>query len=442
MSVIEKQYPVDVYVFASRKYWRDGDELAGRYQQLRDTFRQIEPDAEENNLRFHLVSSDEDIERIDHQETGEFAAFIPISGSVQNWMLHLSSRFKSIALFNAYLSDTGIPKELTDRILCANAHPAAVDFYSHLNLKRRSIFWLNSLDKWSSILKAYQAIQRLKNARLLQIGETEPWVINSCRDPGRFRESLGVEIIPVAAKELYAEISRAKGKTVAEYASRWEDDSRELCGVNTADLMEACKVTVGIEQLLTKYNADGVSLACFTMIDDIGTTGCLALSYHNDSRGIAAACEGDLDAAVTLLLLKALDVDYAWMGNPVIHEADYIDLVHCTAPCRIGQRQLEYRLMRHHESGRGVSPEVLLPLNEPVTITRIGNNVRDILTCPGETTHCPKLATCRTQMRIKIPSSEKLVESLMGTHLVCSFRDATPELTYYADLTGLSKRIV
>jgi L-fucose isomerase-like protein len=47
-------------------------------------------------------------------------------------------------------------------------------------------------------------------------------------------------------------------------------------------------------------------MACFAMIGDIDTTSCLALSALNDSATEIGACEGDLDAGLTLYLLKAM----------------------------------------------------------------------------------------------------------------------------------------
>ena len=63
-----------------------------------------------------------------------------------------------------------------------------------------------------------------------------------------------------------------------------------------------------------------------------------------------------MEAAVTLYLLKALGADFVWMANPIIYEENYIDMVHCTSPRKACGAELSYRLLRHHESGRGVFP--------------------------------------------------------------------------------------
>lgn len=117
-------------------------------------------------------------------------------------------------------------------------------------------------------------------------------------------------------------------------------------------------------------------------------------------------------------------------------------LVHCTAPRWVGGKRLDYSLMRHHESGKGVSTCVIFPENEPVTLARIGNDLKDMLICSGDTAGFPNLPSCRSQLSVRIPSSENLIRNLLGTHLICGFGVTARELAYCADFLGLRTRLV
>lgn len=192
-----------------------------------------------------------------------------------------------------------------------------------------------------------------------------------------------------------------------------------------------------MRRLLDRHGADALSMACFAMIGELATTSCLALSTLNDSADAIGACEGDLDAAVTLYLLKVLGADFVWIANPIIHAANCLDLAHCTAPrCGCGG-DLSYRLLRHHESGRGVAPEVVLPAGRPVTLVRIGADLTELCVHPGRTERAAKQPTCHTQIRVQIPSSKDFLDTLNGTHVVLTYGDARTDLALCADLLRL-----
>jgi L-fucose isomerase-like protein len=174
-------------------------------------------------------------------------------------------------------------------------------------------------------------------------------------------------------------------------------------------------------------------MACFAMIGELDTTSCLALSALNDSTSSIGACEGDLDAALTLYLLKALGADFVWIANPIIHADNAVDLAHCTAPTCACQRDLSFRLMRHHESGRGVSPEVDLPDAQTASAVRLSVNAQALCCHVGLTERQAKLPACHTQVRLHIESSQRLIDSLLGTHLVLSYGDYGMSLAFAAD---------
>lgn len=433
-------YYLDILIFASPVYWQNQVELETTYAEVCEIILKDIPQTGAPSIRFELVDSDTDVEKFN--PSGTLALFIPLSGGIQKWMKELSGKYEQIALLNAYLPDPDIPERIGHRLLAANAHPAATDFYANLRMNGRPVYWLSSIRKWSKLWKASQAVQTLRSARLLMIGETEPWVLNSCRNSERFGEALGVQIIHSDLEELYEELKGIQAETVRETAESWINDAVELKGINSQDVMAACRLQEGIRRLVEKHDADGVAVGCFRMIRDLDTTSCLALSYINSSTSQIAACEGDLDAAVTMLLLRALGADFLWIANPVIHETNQVDLVHCTAPCSDGKESFDYDLLRHHESGRGVSPAVALPGNRDVTLVRIGNNLTELLVCQGQTLYNPKLPSCRTQMKVEIESSRQLVDNLTGTHLVCAFGDWGEELESCAQILGFKYRSV
>jgi L-fucose isomerase-like protein len=383
------------------------------------------------------------VSTIDHEQAAQALSggtdsgiLIPLSGGGQPWIRLVCSARSHLALYNAYLPGA-LPEPLAARLLHGNAHPACTDSFAFFQLAGKDIHWLDRPGDLRALAFAWTAARRLQRAKLLKIGETEPWVINSCRDPEVIRERIGTEVVSLDREALY-EQCRAVTRSEAEgEVDRWMASRPGLLGIAADDLREACRVTAGMKRLLALHEADGCSMACFAMIGDLDTTSCLALSSLNDSATAIGACEGDLDAALTLFLLKALGADFVWVANPILHRDNRIDLVHCTAPtCACGQR-LPYKLMRHHESGRGVSPEVSLPAEQTACAARIHVNSGQAVCHQGRTRRIEKLSACHTQIELRVQSTRAVLEPFLGTHLVLSYGEHLEPFRLAARALGL-----
>ena len=114
-----------------------------------------------------------------------------------------------------------------------------------------------------------------------------------------------------------------------------------------------------------------MAIACFNLLS-LGTTSCLGVSYINDCTAQMAACEGDLDSAVTMLMMKRLTDTKPWMANPGLHPKGIVNFSHCTAPLAVdGRQDCPYILRSHHESGIGVSLQVEIPGSVRLTACRV-----------------------------------------------------------------------
>ena len=429
MNALRLAPPLPLIILASPVYWKDRDQaeaFAGRLT------LELGGGAD-----LHFVGGPAEAAATARTLVGGTAVLLPLSGGVQPWMIEVAASLRHAALANAYLPDFGLPPVDAALLLERNAHPACTDFFAHARLAGRPARWLATRADYDRFARAHAAVARLRAARFLKIGETEPWVINSTREPARFAAALGCEVVPVPAEDLYAEFARITPDEARAGAEDWARRASLLDGPAGDDLNKAARVGVAMRNLLQRHQADALSMACFAMIGALDTTSCLALSSLNDSADAIGACEGDLDAAVTLFLLKALGADFVWIANPIIHAGGVVDLAHCTAPrCACGQA-LPYRLRRHHESGRGAAPEVDLPGDRTVTLARIGAGLSELAMHRGRTTRVAHQPTCHTQVRVRISSTEQFLATLNGTHVVMSYGDFLPELRLCARLLGL-----
>lgn len=433
---LHQTFPLDVILFTGEAYWPDAEAARSFMRKVESSLHAAAANAGVTLRVTH--GSPETLALVPPE--GELAVLLPLSGGTQPRMIAAAQQFKRVAILNGYLPESGFPPEVSHTIMHRNGHPACTDTFAWLQIRRRNPFWLFDLEGLVCLARAFQAVRRLQRARLLKVGETEPWVINSERDPDIFQRRLGTEILPIKREALYAIYDKVDEAGVAALADQWRRRARMLEGLAPADLRKAARVIRAMEILLEKYRADGLSMACFSMIGDIDTTSCLALSHLNETARYIGACEGDLEAGVSQLLLKALGADFVWIGNPIIHADNTVDLVHCTAPtCACGSR-LNFSLKRHHESGRGVAPEVALPTDKPVTLVRVGGGLERMNLISGHAASVgAHLPACHTQLKVVMSNmtSEDLLKQLLGTHLVLTYGDFSRELNVAADLLGL-----
>ena len=111
-------------------------------------------------------------------------------------------------------------------------------------------------------------------------------------------------------------------------------------------------VRSALGDVLDDHDLDAVTVRCFDLLGDPGTSGCLALANLND-EGIVAGCEGDVPSTLAMLLVRYLLDRPSWMANPasVDVESNRLVLAHCTvAPSMVDGFSLD----THFESGMGV----------------------------------------------------------------------------------------
>jgi hypothetical protein len=168
--------------------------------------------------------------------------------------------------------------------------------------------------------------------------------------------------------------------------------------------------------VLDNDDLDAVTVRCFDLLGDPGTSGCLALASLNDD-GIVAGCEGDVPSALAMLWVRHLLDQPTWMANPATLDVDRNELVlaHCTvAPSMVDS----FALDTHFESGMGVGISGQFAA-QPVTLIRLGGaDLDECWIAEGDIVSTGDDADlCRTQVTIALSS---------GTSATCSrIRSAT-----------------
>lgn len=264
-----------------------------------------------------------------------------------------------------------------------------------------------------------EAVVAMRSTRLGVIGGPSSWLVASSPTPEVVRRRWGPEVVTVEPTRMI-ELTRTPVTptgVLAERFTRVADPVRSTVDRTAVD--NAMGVRAALVDVIDNDRLDAVTVRCFDLLGDPGTSGCLALASLNDD-GIVAGCEGDVPSALAMLWVRHLLGQPTWMANPASLDVDRNELVlaHCTvAPSMVES----FALDTHFESGMGVGISARFAA-QPVTLIRVGGSdldecwiVEGAIVATGDDADL-----CRTQVTIEVSSGNvgDLLTHPLGNHLV------------------------
>jgi L-fucose isomerase-like protein len=264
-----------------------------------------------------------------------------------------------------------------------------------------------------------EAIVTMRTTRLGVVGGPSTWLVASSPDPHVVRRRWGPEVVTVEPTRMI-ELTRTPVTPVGVLADRFTrvaDPARSHVERRAVD--DAMGVRAALADVLEHDALDAVTVRCFDLLGDPGTSGCLALASLNDD-GIVAGCEGDVPSALAMVWVRALLGQPAWMANPASVDVDANELV--LAHCTVAPSMVEgFALDTHFESGMGVGISgTFAP--QPVTLIRLGGvDLDECWIAEGDITATGDDADlCRTQVTVALSNGRvgDLLEHPLGNHLV------------------------
>lgn len=324
----------------------------------------------------------------------------------------------------------------------SNSLPAAMEVLARLGqLGRAGRIIVAGRGDWRGalVLALRQAALAafLQTARIGLLGGPSSWLAASSPDPAVVRRAWGPEVVTlplsdVAARYRAGDRAGHVGDGVGHSRGEAGDPGGETADLlrRAAGLVEPGEATLDgavrlyriLRDIVEANRLDALTVRCFDLLGDIGNTGCLALSRLND-EGLVAACEGDLPATLTMMVLSGLTGRACFMANPsdLDVEAGTATFAHCSVPLSLVQ---SFRLRSHFESGLGVGIEGHFAPGV-MTVARIGGEDLSRLTVFSGTVVAEESAPfredlCRTQVTLKVGEAmaRELLRRPLGNHHV------------------------
>ncbi len=435
---------VQPLLFASPVYYPDPEILGEDVRAVERILADLDRDTK--CMRpCRTVLTDDDAERETLALTGAVPLFIPMSGAVQKRVLRVASAVLESLLWVWFPNEAIFGDEAqcsVGRIVSKNALPAVADIWGTLRNREHRVGKAYDADSWRRAARLLRQVAAVRSARLLQIGCTQDWVASASVDTRKIEQVFGIGSMHIGLEELFREFeSRKPDAEMRREVDDFVSGARNCVEPTTGQVLDAFRIYRSIRSLMERYACTSVAISCFSLVKTLGVTSCLALSMINDDPETTAACEGDLDSAVSMIVGKAATGRPVFMGNPVFNRDNTLDIVHCTAPRRLVSSAAQpYEIRSHHETGMSVAQRVEVTPPMYATIFRIGNEFREAVIYEAKLVANPKLDTCRTQFRFAIDDWERRFDAMPGCHHLVAFGRCGEELRTLLDRFGIIVR--
>ncbi|HDZ36512.1 MAG TPA: hypothetical protein ENH81_06355 [Thermococcus sp.] len=252
-----------------------------------------------------------------------------------------------------------------------------------------------------------ETLDKFLKMRIGIIGKVSSWLIN---------EKFELPYTKISLKkfyEYYEATTDAEGWKAVEdivgKAMKIREPSRD-------DLVKAGRIYLAIKRILEDYRLDGFTIGCFDLVMKLKATPCLALAMFN-AEGIPAACEGEFNALLGMMIARRFFNKPAFMGNIADYGESHIILAHCTAPL-----SGKYIIRSHFESGMGVGVDVQLPKGKASLMKIRGRKavVAGVEVVGQEHSDF----RCRTQLKLRLEDAMDFIDGTLGNHHLLVYVDS------------------
>ena len=304
-------------------------------------------------------------------------------------------------------------------------------------------------DELERALRLLRVVPMMKQTRILLFPPARG--TKSAQSPEEIKKRLGANVVGIEEKVFDELISAAEDEAVRAEADWWTKNAKEVIEPNKEDISKAARVSVALQRLVEQERAQGLAVGtCMGWLSK--GFPCLGFTRLRD-RGIPAACEGDMDSLLTMLLFQYAIDRPGFQGNATFDTArNALWTAHCTAPLKMdgpNGKEAPYLLRGHSEvGGSGCVPEVQYRVGETITRSKL-INLDTILASTGKIIEVPEKSVhgCRTQIVTEVRDAAKMAanwSSVLETedamtllHRVVVYGDHMQNVHHLARLMGV-----
>ena len=314
----------------------------------------------------------------------------------------------------------------------------------HINQLREKtgVYLINSLDNLAAVKDGMNMIRTahwMKGSRIVNIAGSE---LKETTVP-----HFGTQVRTIPHQRFYDEFQRTKATdAVKKLAYAYSNNAEDVIQPTKTDVLEAAKTYFVLKRLIEAEKADAVMMDCLPGLKKPRkhVPPCMGFMSLRD-EGIAAGCQSDLSATLTLMLVQQLFDKPGFQQNASIEtEKNHYFGAHCTCASKLNGTNLSsepYILMSHCEAGWGCVPRVLWSPGRDVTMAQyFPRETPQMVIYSGKVIDCPSIPQtggCRTNIEMTINELDDVCD-VKGMHQVIFYGNYAKQLRTFCQLYGIN----
>ena len=319
--------------------------------------------------------------------------------------------------------------------------PVGTAFTGHINSLafQSGVHVISSLETPAieQALRMVRAKKQLEATRMLVVAGNE-------RKEGKFG-FVNLQYVPRTTFEEMFNLTEVSEEAKWVAHERFHE-AKKVVEPTKEDGLNAARSYIAAKQLLKNEGCNAITTDCLGMVTQkkVPTPPCMGASIFQDG-GVTYGCEAAVGPAVSLMLTSYLFDKPGFMNDPVPETVKNVLIAaHCVSGTRIYglDRQKEhapYILRSHSESSLGVSPQVLWPVGQPVTLVQFfkpDSLYLDTGTVVGNV-NTPPAGGCRTSVEIQMDDVEDC-RDVLGFHQVVFFGNHRRDIEAFCQMYGIN----
>ena len=297
-----------------------------------------------------------------------------------------------------------------------------------LELRTLKLYGLPIVNKSvsESFLRALRVKKYLKESRFLYIGEIPSFSApNGPWDFYEVEKKLGIRAKHVDMSEFFRVFKSIPDDQAKKVLEGWKNDFAEIVEPSEEELLDVAKIYLTLRFLCEKEDANAVTINCGRFTEESAfhckrpIVPCMAFNKLID-EGIMCACEGDITATISALILHAVSGQPVLMGNfgyrPGMFEAkeEEVTIEHDIIP--LSMASTKYRVRDYHGRKFGVTAYADIKEKQPITLLNVDTSLEKMTVIEGWTKYSVDGIHCRIIIHIDVKGDvNKIPEILVGS---------------------------
>jgi len=232
-------------------------------------------------------------------------------------------------------------------------------------------------------------------------------------------DKLGIELVQMGSRELVEGFEKADQTEARKIADNWVSKAEKVVEPTANEIVDSARMYLGIRQIMEQEKANAVTIDCLGMVygRKIPAYPCLGFVQLNDD-GYVGACESDMAATLTMLIVGLLADRPGFISDPVLDtQADVIYHAHCLSATRMAgfDKPAEPHIIRSHSEDRsGVSLEVHFTPGNTITSCKYVPTETMLVSTGVITGNKSTELACRTKMITRVDGVQQMLDGYSG----------------------------